>query len=39
VQVIRSTARQYFRDREHGPTWTCTHQKKNTKNARNHGNL
>ena len=42
VQVIRSTARRYFRGRQHGPSWKCVdlHPKnKPTKNARNHGNL
>jgi len=28
VQVIRSTARRYFRERQHGPRRTCTHPKK-----------
>jgi len=37
VQVIRPTARRYFRERQHGPTWACIH-KKRYKNARNHGN-
>jgi len=23
VQVIRPTARRYFRGRQHGPTWKC----------------
>jgi len=40
VQVVRSTARRYFRERQQGPTWTWIHPKiKPTKNARNHGNL
>ena len=40
VQVIRSTARRYFRGRQHGPARKCIHPKnKPTKNARNHGNV
>ena len=40
MQVIRSTARRYFRGHQHGPTWKCKHPKKKpTKNARNHGKL
>jgi len=31
VQVIRSTARRYFRERQHGPASTCIYQKKNYK--------
>jgi len=26
---IRSTARRYFRRRQHGPAWKCIHPKKN----------
>jgi len=40
LQVIRSTARRYFRGRQHGPAWTCIYSKnKSTKNVRNHGNF
>jgi len=40
VQLIISTTRRYFRERQHGPTWKCMHPKnKPTKHARNHGNL
>jgi len=40
VQLIRSTARRYFRGRQHGPEWKCIHpENKPTKNARNHANL
>jgi len=39
-QVIRSTARRYFRGRQHGHAWKCIYPKnKPTKNAKNHGNL
>jgi len=39
LQVIRSTARRYFRGRQHSPTWKCIYPKNNpTKNARFHGN-
>jgi len=40
VQVIRSTARRYFRGRQHGPAWKCIYPNNEpNKNARNHGNL
>jgi len=40
VQIIRSTARRYFRGRQHGPAWKCIYPKnKPNKNARNHGNV
>jgi len=40
IQVIRSTARRYFRGQQHGPKWKCIHpETKPTRNARNHGNL
>ena len=40
VQVIRSTPRRYFRERQHGPAWKSLCPKnKPPKNARNHGNL
>jgi len=28
VQVIRLTAKRYFRKRQHGPAWKCIHPKK-----------
>jgi len=40
VQVIRSTARRYFRGRQHVPAWKYLYPKnKPTKNVRNRGNL
>jgi len=40
IQVIRSTARRYFRRQQHRPTWKCIHPKtKPAKNARTHGKL
>ena len=40
VQVIRSTARRYFRGWQHGPAWKCIYPKNRpANNARNHGNL
>jgi len=40
AKAIRSTARRYFRGRQHGPAWKCIYPKnKSTKTARNHGNL
>jgi len=40
VQIIKSTARRYFRGQQHGPVWKCLYPKnKPSKNARYHGNL
>jgi len=40
VLLVRSTTKQYFRGRQHGPAWKCIYPKNDpTKNARNHGNL
>ena len=40
VQLVRSTTKQYFRERQHGPAWKCIYPKNDpSKNARNHGNL
>jgi len=40
LQLIRSTTRRYFRERQHGPAWKCIYPKnKPTKNARYHENL
>ena len=40
VQVVRSTAKQYFRERQHGPALKCIYPKnKPTENARTHGYL
>jgi len=40
IQVIRSTARRYFRGQQHRTTWKCIRPKtKPAQNARNHGKL
>jgi len=40
IQLIRSTTRQYFWGRQHGPAWKCIYPKNiSTINARNPGNL
>jgi len=39
VQLIRSTNKRYFQERQHGPEWKCIYPwNEPTKNARNRGN-